>query len=179
MLILSYINLDLHTVPQELEPRAAAPPDSTLVFSPQSRVQLKTAVNACVKLSPKGECSTGNPDLIPTTSPKPDELVVALREELAALKHAREQERKGRINAERALRQVSQQQAERDGYLFRPIGIVRSCFPDRRGTPRQPTLCPVVQNERMHCMQLVTWWIMGECILVHQFIPSICTFILC
>ena len=90
-------------------------------------------------------------DTIPaTTSPKPDELVVALREELAALKHAREQERKGRINAERALRQVSQERSKRDGYTFQPIGIVRSCFPDRRGTPRQPTLCPVVQTERTH-----------------------------
>ena len=85
-----------------------------------------------------------------TTSAKPDELVVTLRKQLAALKHARKQERKGRINAERALRQVSQERFAREGYTFKPIGIVHSCFPDRRGTPRQPTLCPVVQTERTH-----------------------------
>ena len=29
------------------------------VFSPQSKVQLKSAVDACLKLSPKGDCSEG------------------------------------------------------------------------------------------------------------------------
>ena len=143
---LSHINVDLCAVPQELEPRTATSPDSTLVFSPQSRVQLKSAVDARVKLSPKGKCSDSpHKDVGPaTTSAKRGDLVATLRKQLDALKTAREEERKGRIKAERALRQVSLELAERDGYTFKPIGIVRSCFPDRRGTPRQPTLCPVV-----------------------------------
>ena len=82
-------------------------------------------------------------------------LVATLRKELTALKHALEDERKGRINAERTLRQLSQAQAKRDGYALKSIGIVHSCFPDRRGTPRQPTLCPVVWNLRMHAGCLV------------------------
>lgn len=82
--------------------------------------------------------------IIPATIPESHDLVISLRQELSALKHAREEERKGRINAERALRKMSQTQSERDGYVLQSIGIVHSCFPDRRGTPRQPTLCPVV-----------------------------------
>lgn len=32
------------------------------------------------------------------------------------------------------------EQSNADGYKFQPIGFVRSCFPDRRGTPRQGLL---------------------------------------
>merc|ERR1719353_226961 len=32
---------------------------SCSAFSPQSKVQLKSAVDACLKLSPKGDCSKG------------------------------------------------------------------------------------------------------------------------
>ncbi|EQC28314.1 hypothetical protein SDRG_13862 [Saprolegnia diclina VS20] len=54
----------------------------------------------------------------------------------------RAQERLGRTNAERDARLIAQQQLDRDGYNFEPIGSVESCFADRRGTPRQGALVP-------------------------------------
>ena len=36
------------------------PPASTLAFSPQNRTELKRAVDACLKLSLRGNCTTGS-----------------------------------------------------------------------------------------------------------------------
>eukprot|EP00040_Diaphanoeca_grandis_P006677 m.38276 g.38276 ORF g.38276 m.38276 type:complete len:326 (-) comp17881_c0_seq1:64-1041(-) len=57
-------------------------------------------------------------------------------------KRAREAERSGRIAAERQLREDIKVSAHASGYNFKPIGKVKSCYPDRRGTPRQPLLVP-------------------------------------
>jgi tRNA (adenine37-N6)-methyltransferase len=74
-----------------------------------------------------------------------------LREENARLKFSldkekecREAERKGRIAAEKSLR--NEVTTERGEWSMRPIGTVKSCFPDRRGTPRQPLLCPSTRS---------------------------------
>ena len=65
VLLLSPINLCPHTKMlclaslQSLELRHAYPPTHTPAFSPRSKIQLKNAVDACLKLSPKGICPKG------------------------------------------------------------------------------------------------------------------------
>jgi tRNA-Thr(GGU) m(6)t(6)A37 methyltransferase TsaA len=49
-------------------------------------------------------------------------------------------ERESRINMQIQKRGAKKVANERDGYCFKPIGIVESPFPFRRGTPRQPIL---------------------------------------
>lgn len=66
----------------------------------------------------------------------------ALKQRLQREIESREEERKGRIAAERQLRRAVQDAGSSQGYQMLPIGTVRSVFPDRRGVPRQPALCP-------------------------------------
>ncbi|OQR85876.1 hypothetical protein ACHHYP_11240 [Achlya hypogyna] len=68
--------------------------------------------------------------------------IASLEAKLAKETQLRAQERHGRTNAERDARAIAQQQLDRDGYNFEPIGTVESCFADRRGTPRQGSLVP-------------------------------------
>jgi tRNA-Thr(GGU) m(6)t(6)A37 methyltransferase TsaA len=88
----------------------------------------------------------------------------ALVEKLTDLKQS---ERSGRIQAEKELRQLrlklnaavkhssssnaqdSELDADQpgsDGHSFIPIGQVRTCFPKRNGTPRQPHLVPAARG---------------------------------
>eukprot|EP00743_Colponemidia_sp_Colp-15_P008719 GILK01009495.1.p1 GENE.GILK01009495.1~~GILK01009495.1.p1 ORF type:complete len:357 (+),score=37.46 GILK01009495.1:43-1071(+) len=67
----------------------------------------------------------------------------------AALQHEREKrqhERLGRIKAEKELRQRAHGAALKDGFSFLPIGLMESCFKDRRGTPRQGLLASKVRG---------------------------------
>ena len=68
-----------------------------------------------------------------------DSQVALLQELLAKEKQLRVEERKGRIAAETKLRDV-QIASFNGGFLFQPIGHIRSIFLDRRGTPRQGNL---------------------------------------
>ena len=54
-------------------------------------------------------------------------------------------ERRGRIAAERNLREHTTARMATEGVSMRPIGYVDSCFRDRRGTPRQGLLAPSVR----------------------------------
>ncbi|KAK9861084.1 hypothetical protein WJX84_010409 [Apatococcus fuscideae] len=84
-----------------------------------------------------------------------------LQAEIERLKRLRAEERKGRTNAEQALRELRRQVAASEGpsledasqnkpagldwirpLPLRPIGILQSCFSKRSGTPRQPLLVP-------------------------------------
>lgn len=60
-----------------------------------------------------------------------------LSSELAKAKSLRAEERRGRIRAEKRLREEASNSASSH---LDPIGIVESPFPDRRGTPRQAQL---------------------------------------
>ena len=68
--------------------------------------------------------------------------IAALRARVAKLEVKCAQERKGRIRAEQSLREGVHETIERDGYSFSPVGVCRSIFRDRRGTPRQGSLAP-------------------------------------
>jgi tRNA (adenine37-N6)-methyltransferase len=57
----------------------------------------------------------------------------------------RQDERQGRVHAERQLRQQLQGNLEANGINFTIIGHIESPFPDRRGTPRQPLLVPAAR----------------------------------
>ena len=68
--------------------------------------------------------------------------VCQLSSELDKQRELRRVERAGRISAQQASRdKVIKSQLEH-GYTFRAIGHIESPFPDRRGTPRQPSLVP-------------------------------------
>ncbi|XVE71760.1 hypothetical protein DITRI_Ditri10aG0177600 [Diplodiscus trichospermus] len=59
-------------------------------------------------------------------------------------------ERQGRIRAQQALRkavvaQGKPENLEKTSYPLAPIGIIRSCFSTRNGTPRQPLLVPLAR----------------------------------
>ena len=61
---LSYAKFDSHKItfvdiPTTLEFTTTYPPTHPLAFSPRSRVQLKSVVDTCLKLSPKGSCLKG------------------------------------------------------------------------------------------------------------------------
>jgi hypothetical protein len=55
-------------------------------------------------------------------------------------KGLRGEERRSRIKLQQAQRGQAQQKDNEEGYCMRPIGVVQSQYPDRRGTPRQPNL---------------------------------------
>jgi len=70
-----------------------------------------------------------------------------LRLELAASERERAAERRGRTRAERALRESGSPAASAAAtslplFPLLPIGLLRSCFSTRNGTPRQPLLAP-------------------------------------
>lgn len=54
----------------------------------------------------------------------------------------RQTERNGRIAAEKQLRAKWQLTQRENGHNMMEIGHVQGCFMDKRGTPRQPILCP-------------------------------------
>eukprot|EP00050_Salpingoeca_kvevrii_P012883 m.25426 g.25426 ORF g.25426 m.25426 type:complete len:319 (-) comp4430_c0_seq1:2782-3738(-) len=54
-------------------------------------------------------------------------------------------ERTGRVRAECAARSEKQQQNQLEGYNLFPVGYARTCFPERRGTPRQGVLAPATR----------------------------------
>ena len=94
------------------------------------------------KFSSEGHCPTSDrqaTDGLPNDVP---ENVASLREQLSLASRSREDERKGRIRAERMLRELAKEQYAASGYMYKSIGICRSCFPHRNGTPRQPLLVP-------------------------------------
>lgn len=68
------------------------------------------------------------------------EEILRLRYLLKREKALRDEERVGRIAAQRKARIEVVTESERNGYRFRAIAHIESPFPDRRGTPRQPTL---------------------------------------
>ena len=83
--------------------------------------------------------------------------VSALRAALTREKRERRAERAGRTKAERRLREleasggggVSSSTSSAFAVPTAPqyiIGNVRTCFPDRRGVPRQPILCPATRG---------------------------------
>ena len=63
-----------------------------------------------------------------------------LKADLKKAIELRETERKGRINAEKKLKDHVYQARDDLGYNFRSIGYVESIYVNRRGTPRQPIL---------------------------------------
>jgi len=68
--------------------------------------------------------------------------LLAEQAEAARIRALREEERRGRTAAEKALREKSQDRASAEGYNMIPIGVMRTPFADRRGTPRQGTVAP-------------------------------------
>ncbi|XP_057767254.1 uncharacterized protein LOC130987665 isoform X2 [Salvia miltiorrhiza] len=62
-------------------------------------------------------------------------------------------ERRGRTRAQKALREAlsksSYDKVESTSYPMAPIGVVRSCFSTRNGTPRQPLLVPLAKASLM------------------------------
>lgn len=69
-----------------------------------------------------------------------------LEEELAKLKTLYESERSGRIALQRRGAEAARARQLRAGYTFSAIGVVETPFPDRRGSPRQPLLCPAASG---------------------------------
>jgi tRNA (adenine37-N6)-methyltransferase len=55
-------------------------------------------------------------------------------------------ERAGRISVQQTKRNLANKNTEENGYTYNPIGFVESPFPDRRGTPRQPSLVPAAKG---------------------------------
>lgn len=70
--------------------------------------------------------------------------IVELENQLAAAHKQRQAERMGRIRGQRELRQAllssKDEKAGSASYPMTPIGLIRSCFSTRNGTPRQPML---------------------------------------
>lgn len=68
------------------------------------------------------------------------------RHQLEKQAQLRQEERKGRITAEKKLRKSSQETLGTSGFTYQPIGYIESPFPDRRATPRQPILAPAARG---------------------------------
>ena len=67
----------------------------------------------------------------------------AAEQRAAQALHLRDEERRGRTGAERALRRALRPaNGEVVQHALQQIGTIRSIFPDRRGTPRQGPLVP-------------------------------------
>lgn len=71
----------------------------------------------------------------------------ATTQELERQKNLRAVERAGRISAQQEKRQSKSKTTEVEGYHYQPIGAIESPFPDRRGTPRQPSLVPAAKGK--------------------------------
>jgi len=65
-----------------------------------------------------------------------------IEQELDKQTKLRANERIGRISAQQANREANSKLSEEKGFHYHPIGHIESPFPDRRGTPRQPSLVP-------------------------------------
>ena len=63
-----------------------------------------------------------------------------LKKKLEKEKSLRSEERRGRIKLQQSQRDRVQEKVNEEGYSMKPIGVIRSQYPDRRGTPRQPNL---------------------------------------
>jgi tRNA (adenine37-N6)-methyltransferase len=68
------------------------------------------------------------------------ERIETLEKEVEKQIKLRAEERNGRTKLQMELRNLRISQAEESGYHFKPIGHVRTTFPGRAGTPRQPGL---------------------------------------
>lgn len=68
------------------------------------------------------------------------EKFTCLQVEIEKERELKQVERIGRIRAQQKQRQELQKDHNSSGYHFSIIGHIHSPFPDRRGTPRQPTL---------------------------------------
>lgn len=68
-----------------------------------------------------------------------------LKAELDKMTKLRQDERNGRVAAEKLLRQQINSNRTSSGYNYQAIGYVESPFVDRRGTPRQPLLVPAAR----------------------------------
>lgn len=68
--------------------------------------------------------------------------IIGLERELEDEKQKRIVERAGRIKTQQDKRACINETARENGFQLRPIGYIESPFPDRRGTPRQPSLVP-------------------------------------
>lgn len=66
--------------------------------------------------------------------------------ELEHEKSKREADRRGRIQAEKLLNKRRKDENAEKGHNLKAIGYIESPFPDRRGTPRQPMLCPAARG---------------------------------
>lgn len=70
----------------------------------------------------------------------------SLEEDIAKQKKLREDERTARISLQKAKREQVAAQVQQEGYFYKAIAHVESPFPDRRGTPRQPSLVPAAHG---------------------------------
>ena len=70
------------------------------------------------------------------------ELTLALEKEV----ELRKSERISRINLQKRMRDEKIMDSLDNGFSYRPIGVVRSPFGKRCGTPRQPILCPAAKG---------------------------------
>lgn len=75
------------------------------------------------------------------------EQLAGTQEELEKQTKLRAVERAGRISVQQAKRETVHKSVESNGYNYQPIGFVESPFPDRRGTPRQPSLVPAARGK--------------------------------
>ena len=69
----------------------------------------------------------------------------------------RETERKGRINAEKKLKEQVLQERYEYGYSFQNIGHIESIYINRRGTPRQPILVTSGKGRIVFNKQLIQY----------------------
>ncbi|EXB94539.1 hypothetical protein L484_022849 [Morus notabilis] len=78
-----------------------------------------------------------------------DDKILELEKALKNLSDKCVAERQGRIRAQQALRkelaQPTVENSELTSYPMAPIGVIKSCFSTRNGTPRQPLLVPLAK----------------------------------
>ena len=99
----------------------------------------------------------GDADVLPAVMTDSNSTVAALRAALTHEKRERRAERAGRTKAERRLRELEAcggsggSACESSAFAVPTapqyiVGTIRTCFPDRRGVPRQPILCPATRG---------------------------------
>ena len=72
--------------------------------------------------------------------------VERLHTDLEHEKSKRKADRTGRIQAEKSLNKKRKDEDAEKGHTLKAVGYIESPFPDRRGTPRQPMLCPAARG---------------------------------
>jgi hypothetical protein len=65
---------------------------------------------------------------------------VSLEASVERERRLRQEERRGRVNAQKRSRTLVNKDGIGSGFNLKTIGTIESPFPDRRGTPRQPLL---------------------------------------